>query len=329
MARAKSTERAEARRKYRAYLQAQEEAAGTDYGGAADEAGPKPTRSRDPRSQAPSQPAVRMGLMAAARAAYRTPHYIDDIRTAPALIFRSNAIWPVAVLCIAAGAYFTARLGSTNYNSDPILPLLYQFLFFPVPLLPPMIAGFFAPRSTWLAGMIASFIATMTLVVVVGLAAGKFSNTAGGLAVTSPTPSTSSVPTATASATPSATALATATPVPSLTSAPSGAPKSSVTPVPSSTPAPSATAASTGTPAPSASPSAATNKSGNTTGTNTSDLINLAGILLAQSLAFGALMAALSGWYKRFLSLTSGPRKPPASRSGGGRPPQRRPATKR
>jgi hypothetical protein len=60
----------------------------------------------------------------------------------------------------------------------------------------------------------------------------------------------------------------------------------------------------------------------------TGDLINLAFVLLAQSLAFGAVMGALSGWYKRFLALTSGPRKPPA-KSGGSRSPQRRkPATR-
>jgi hypothetical protein len=322
VARAKSTERAEARRKYRAYLQAQEEAAGTEYGGAADEAGPKPTRSRDPRSQAPSQPAVRMGMMAAARAAYRTPHYIDDIRTAPALIFRSNAIWPVAVLCIAAGAYFSAKANS-DYRSDAILTPLIQFLFYPVPLLPPMIAGFFAPRSTWLAGVIASFIATMTLVVVIGMHPGLVTNGAGGLSVASEAPSTSSVPSEIASATPSATALVTTTPGSSPTPAPSASPNSSATPTPSASPT------SNGTPAPSASASAPANTSGNTSGTNSSELFSVAINLLAQSLAFGALMAALAGWYKRFLSLTSGPRKPPASRSGGGRPPQRRPATKR
>jgi hypothetical protein len=49
-----------------------------------------------------------------------------------------------------------------------------------------------------------------------------------------------------------------------------------------------------------------------------------------QSLAFGAMMAAGTGWYKRFLSLTSGTNKKPASRSSRGQSPQRRrPTTKR
>jgi len=295
VARAKRTDRAEARRKYRAYLLAQEEAGVADETGAAATPGAAPAktfRGRDPRSVTPLAPTVRLGIVAAARAAYRTPHYIDDIRTAPALIFRSNAIWPVAAICVAAGAYFSVRLSSGNYGNDPVLPALYQFLFFPVPLLPPMIAGFFAPRSTWLAGIIASFIATMTLVVVVGLAAGKFTNSAGGLSVGSPEPSSTVVATANGSV--SETPLATASPAPSASPSPSGATSSS---------------------------------SGTTTGTTFGDLLNLAVILLAQSLAFGALMAALSGWYKRFLALTSGPRRPPASKSGGSRPQRRRPVT--
>jgi hypothetical protein len=49
--------------------------------------------------------------------------------------------------------------------------------------------------------------------------------------------------------------------------------------------------------------------------------------LLPESVAFGFLMGALSGWYKRFLALTSGPRRAP-TRSAS-RPAKRRPPTKR
>jgi hypothetical protein len=47
--------------------------------------------------------------------------------------------------------------------------------------------------------------------------------------------------------------------------------------------------------------------------------------LLVTSLAFGALMGAASGWYKRFLANTSVPRNKPPSRPSN-RTPQRRPA---
>ena len=309
MARAKRTDRAEARRKYRAYLQAQEDAGVIADGDEAGAAGHKPIGSRAPRPQGSSQPGDRLSLFAAAKAAYRQPHYIDDIRNVRSLVFGSKAIWPAAALCLVAGAYIAIRINSSS-TSDPILPLLYQFVFFPVPLLPPMMAGFFAPRSTWLAGMIASFIATMTLVVIIWMFAGKFAATAGGLATTTAAPTTSSVPSAAVSAVPSATLLVTSSPAASLAPAASPTPESS------------------GTSAPIASPSATSGTSGSTstslTVNNLSDLLNLAGILLAQSLAFGALMAAGSGWYKRFLSLSSGPKKPPSSRSGRARPAQRR-----
>ena len=123
-------------------------------------------------------------------------------------------------------------------DTDPILPALFQFVFYPVPLLPPMLAGFLAPRSSWLAGLISAFISTMTLV--------------GVFAMTK-----IAVPDSTASIT-------------------------------------------------------------------TTSLLTLTVILLSQSLAFGFLIGALSGWYKRFLNLTSGARSRPPSKSGGGRSPQRR-----
>jgi hypothetical protein len=303
VARAKRTDRAEARRKYRAYLQAQEDAGIIEDGDSTDDAGQKPVRSRDQKVQASPQPGARMGMFAAAKAAYRTPHYMDDIRNVRSLVFRSNAIWPAAAVSVAAGAYLSVQINRGGSN-DPIGPMLYQFLFYPVPLLPPMIAGFLAPRSTWLAGIITSFIATMTLVVIVWMFAGKFAATAGGLVVATSAPTTSGVPTATGSAAVTATVLVTASPVPSASAAPN------------------------------ASPSATSGTSGSSTGglavNNLSDALNLAGILLAQSLAFGAMMAAGTGWYKRFLSLTSGTNKKPAPRSSRGQSAQRRrPTTKR
>ena len=245
MARAKRTDRAEARRQYRAYLQAQQETAAAesdDSGGAADVASARPVRSRDQKPQAVIQPGGRMGIFAAAKAAYRTPHYLDDIRNVRSLVFHSKAVWPVLVVCLAGGAFGVFRI-SSGASNDPVLTSVFQFLFYPVPLVPPMIAGFLAPRSTWLAGLIAGFISTMTLVWVFAMTtitvpgyAGKFSTT---------------------------------------------------------------------------------------------DLLVITVQLLSTSLAFGLMLAALSGWYKRFLSLTSAPRNRAPAKSGGQRPTQRRRPTTR
>jgi hypothetical protein len=247
VARAKRTERAEARRQYRAYLQDKQEtvaAEADDSGGAADVANSRSARSRDLKPQAVIQPGGRMGIFAAAKAAYRTPHYMDDIRNIRSLVFHSNAVWPVLAVCAAGGAFSVFRISNGASNTDPVLTAVFQFLFYPIPLVPPMIAGFLAPRSTWLAGLIAGFISTITLVWVFAMTtitvpgyAGKFTTT---------------------------------------------------------------------------------------------DLLALTVQLLSTSLAFGLMMAALSGWYKRFLSLTSGPRKQSPAKSGSQRPAQRRrPATRR
>jgi hypothetical protein len=320
VARAKRTDRAEARRKYRAYLQAQEEAAIAEaraHGGP-DEAPTSTPRARDQRSSAAPVPGARMGMFAAARAAYRTPTYVSDVRNIRSLVVGSNAVWPVLIMCVVGGAYMSIRIssGSSSASNDPILSTVYQFVFYPIPLIPPMLAGFLAPRATWLAGLIAAFIATMTLVVVVGLNVGSFSNTTGAISVASATPGATAVASAVASAAASGSAV------------PSSGASLAATAKPAVSGSPAASAAASGSPA-----AGASSSSGNTgkSGSNTvGDLLNLAIMLLVQSLGFGAIIGALSGWYKRFLGLTSGgPRKPPASRPNRGRPAQRRrPATR-
>ena len=299
MARAKRTDRAEARRKYRAYLQAQEEA---EAAAAAGEESPAaaPAGSGGRPSSAAARPAdppgVRLGFMASARAATRTPTYLDDIRNIRSLIFRTNAVWPVLLVCALAGFYSATRIASNNYAGDPVLPFLFQFLFYPVPLLPPMLAGFLAPRSTWLAGAIAAFIATVTLVAVLGVTAVTLTDASNSIAGATPSPSAHASVAATA-------------PVAS----PTGAVSS---PAASATTAPSPTPGATAAPAKSSS-------------TGATDMFGLLMVLLGQSLAFGALMGALSGWYKRFLALSSGPRNRPPSRPSGNRSQQRRPAARR
>lgn len=296
MARAKRTDRAEARRKYRAYLQAQEEAgvevsAGEGPIESAPAASGKSARGPERKPQPVIQPGQRMGLFAAARAAYRQPHYLDDLRNIRELVFGTKAIWPVVLVCVVAGAYTVAGIDKSGKTNDPIIPSLVTFLFAPVPLLPPMLAGFLAPRSTWLAGMLASLIATLTLVGVIALTALRLTS-AGGI----PTESPSIQPSAIASVAASASANAILSPAPTATAAASPSAEASAVPVDSGT-----------------------------TGNSPADLVGVLVQLLVTSLAFGALMGAASGWYKRFLANTSVPRNKPPSRPSN-RTPQRRPA---
>jgi hypothetical protein len=307
VARAKRTDRSEARRKYRAYLQAQEEAALADVESPDSAAVTKSASGVEAKTKRVEgsqgvAPGARLGIFAAARAAYRTPHYRDDIRDIRSLVLHTKAVWPVLLMCIAGGLYIVTRISRDGTTSDPFVTVIAEFLFVPVPLIPPMMAGFFAPKASWLAGLLAAFIATTAFLVVIAFTTLKVTDT-GTIAISSPSPSG---PVVTASASPVSSVGAT------LTTAPGGSPAASAV-----------AAAGSPTPSPSG------NGSGTTSGTTTLELLPSALALFAQSLAFGALIGAASGWYKRFLGMTSGPRKPPPSKSGSGRSGSRKPGSGR
>ena len=175
MARAKGTDRAEARRRYRAIVKAQEEAEDGSEGQAvvvSTAAG----RNRGRASQAlkPLQPAPgqRLGLIGAAKAAYRPVHYREDLRFIVPLVTRTHAVWPVLVLTIVAVPLALSRPPNAPGNPDPVLSVL-AFWLSPTPLVPAMFAGFFAPRASWLVGAIDGFIVGAGLIVYVILANGQ------------------------------------------------------------------------------------------------------------------------------------------------------------
>ena len=180
VARAKRTDRSEARRRYRAYLQDQMEAEAAE-GVAGEElpAGHSGDRSARAASSA-ERPTQRVGFLGAFKAATRPVHYVDDLRYAPTLIFRTNAIWPGALLSLAALAFGLTR---TDYN-DGSIQIILSFVLSPVPMLQPMLAGFLAPRATWLAGIIASLISGICYeILIIWYASGHLANLPKGFVV--------------------------------------------------------------------------------------------------------------------------------------------------
>jgi hypothetical protein len=176
VARAKGTDRAEARRRYRAIVKAQEEAEDGSEGQAvvvSTAAG----RNRGRASQAlkPLQPAPgqRLGLIGAAKAAYRPVHYREDLRYIVPLVTRTHAVWPVLVITmVAVPLALTRPTNATASSGDAVLGVL-AFWLSPTPLVPAMFAGFFAPRASWLVGAIDGFIVGAGLIVFVILANGQ------------------------------------------------------------------------------------------------------------------------------------------------------------
>jgi hypothetical protein len=114
------------------------------------------------------QPATgqRLGLIGAAKAAYRPVHYREDLRLAVPLITRTHAVWPVLALTIVA---VPLSLSRPPIDSDPVLGVTTFFLS-PMMLMPGIMAGLLAPRATWLAGVINGLIVGtgLTLLIVVG-----------------------------------------------------------------------------------------------------------------------------------------------------------------
>jgi hypothetical protein len=227
VARAKRTERAERRRRYRAYL-AELAARETEEGEEAEEREAGASRretERTARDATPKlKPGQRLGFLAAAKAATRQVHYVEDLRYTPTLVMRTHAIWVPTVIAVAASAIAIQQLNGATVaqaQQNAAVQLAIGFVLNPaMPMLPALLAGFFAPRATWLAGVIVSFVTTIAYFAVVADRPELFLQNVTKLAP--------------------------------------------------------------------------------------GDLVLLAGSAMALSLPFGAMLAAFSGWYKRFLEL-SGP----------------------
>ena len=163
MARAKNTDRAEARRRHRAAMAAAEAAAA---GAAMDDDGaPVPSVSaaaapREPRpsgtpKSAAAAPTQRPGITQAFRIAFQPANVREDLRTAPAVLRRTPALW-IAPALVVGGAVF---LLVPALRDSQIGSLAAQLLVVPPPLIPAFLAGMLAPRASWLFGLLVGLLA--------------------------------------------------------------------------------------------------------------------------------------------------------------------------
>lgn len=150
MARAKRTERAEARRRYRATLVTdpltgdEESADGTPSMAAASRSNAGTTSK-----QASSGTTERVGFFDAFRQSIRPVHVREDIAALPWITVRTKAIW-LPVLITVAATIATAATGA----KDMVTGLLFTyFVVFPA-IGGVFIGGFLAPRASWLVGIV-------------------------------------------------------------------------------------------------------------------------------------------------------------------------------
>jgi hypothetical protein len=151
VARAKQTDRAEARRRYRQ--------AGTQDTGIEDAADDAPVQQRgakpEPTKSARQQPQAnaRPGVLSAFRAAYHPAHVREDVAALPKLLTHWAFLAPIGMI-VAGGIIAYVFRGFSGGA------LAYQLLVLPGTGfgLPQLVAGFFAPRASYLLGFFVSLV---------------------------------------------------------------------------------------------------------------------------------------------------------------------------
>jgi hypothetical protein len=127
-------------------------------------------RDRGARNGEFTNPVGGRGMIGSAKAAFRQPHYVDDIKFFPTLVLRTAAVWPVFLIVVATVAICLTRITKdTTVASDELVNIAVQFVLNPMPMLMPMLAGYLAPRATWLAGAVAGGLGVLGLVLLMVL----------------------------------------------------------------------------------------------------------------------------------------------------------------
>ncbi len=177
MARAKRTDRTDARRRYRAQQAVEFEgpADGDELVGPTDTGSPAATqrkgtaRSAATDSTAPAGPRpVRPSFIGSARLAYRPPNIREDLAVLPRLLIHWGVLLSAALaiggtaLLLIGGAASSSQTGSTvGYIGSLLLSLFVG----PPPFGAALLIGFLLPRGTYLVGAVFGVLASACLTV--------------------------------------------------------------------------------------------------------------------------------------------------------------------
>jgi hypothetical protein len=153
VARAKRTERAEARRRYRAAAVVDPELE------TADGAAPSTGAARSSSGQA-ARPAaatsVRIGFAEAFRQSFRPMHVREDVASLPWIAVHTKALWLPLLITLACTIYIIATSGK-----DTISEFMFAYFIQTPAIGSVFLAGFLAPRSSWLLGAIIGFVSAI------------------------------------------------------------------------------------------------------------------------------------------------------------------------
>lgn len=164
MARAKRTNRAEARRRYRATLTddpafLEDEEADADSEAIEDLPSPAARRVRS-TAAAPADPRRRPSVVGALKAAFRPTDLRGDIAALPRLLRHRSFLIPLATIIGAAA------IVSVTGGTEPVSRMLSPYFLAPPPVAPVFIAGFLAPRASYLIGGLLGIISSIAVMLV-------------------------------------------------------------------------------------------------------------------------------------------------------------------
>ena len=154
MARAKQTGRSEARRRYRQSM------APIDTDGESEvvEPGDDSERERPTAKAAPARPAAdrqpsgRLGFGASFRLAYHPPNIREDIRTLPTTLRSRGFLAAVLMVIVGGVVWYLYPVYSGSITAWELLVLPGSALA------PQLVAGFFAPRASYLLGLVVGLV---------------------------------------------------------------------------------------------------------------------------------------------------------------------------
>jgi hypothetical protein len=151
VARAKNTDRAEARRRYRAATAAEVESDAASVSAAAI---PRDARTAG-AAKGTAEPARRAGVVEAFRLAARPADVRGDIRALPRILRTEPRVWLAPGLVVVGGIILVVpSLGESSIGR-----LITGLLIFPQPLIPYFLGGMLVSRGAWLIGLLTGLLA--------------------------------------------------------------------------------------------------------------------------------------------------------------------------
>ena len=160
MARAKRTRRAEARRRYRAEHGLPDETFESEDALATDSA---PTTKATRPSGSGADQTGRLGIATSFRLAFRPLDLRGDLRALPKLV-TNKALWLPVLLTLGATGIFLAVRPQATATGEIVTVLsvfMLQYFIQPPAIGGVFIAGFLAPRASWLLGIIVGLVSAV------------------------------------------------------------------------------------------------------------------------------------------------------------------------